>query len=32
MQGHKVTRFDYLPGFAPHDVDDLDPHLDCHRR
>ena len=29
MQGHKVTRFEYLPGFAPHDVAEYDPHLDA---
>jgi hypothetical protein len=28
MQGHKVTRFEYLPGFAPRDVEEYDPHLD----
>ena len=32
-QGHKVTRFEYLPDFAPHDADDYDPHLDpTHRQ
>jgi hypothetical protein len=27
MQGHTVTRFEYLPGFAPEDEPDDDPHL-----
>jgi hypothetical protein len=27
MQGHTVTRFEYLPGFAPEDKPDDDPHL-----
>ena len=27
MQGHKVTKFDYLPGFAPDDAPTYDPHL-----
>lgn len=31
MQGHKVTKFDYLPGFAPADVQDYDPHLEANR-
>jgi hypothetical protein len=29
MQGHKVTKFEYLPGFAPDDTADYDPHLDA---
>ena len=29
MQGHKVTKFEYLPGFAPDDAADYDPHLDA---
>ena len=29
MQGHKVTTFEYLPGFAPDDTQDYDPHLDA---
>lgn len=31
MQGHKVTKFEYLPGFAPEDETDDDPHLGCRR-
>jgi hypothetical protein len=31
MQGHKVTKFEYLPGFAPEEAPDDDPHLG-HRR
>lgn len=27
MQGHTVTRFEYLPGFAPEEKSDQDPHL-----
>ena len=27
MQGHTVTRFEYLPGFAPDDTPRYDPHL-----
>ena len=30
MQGHKVTRFEYLPGFGPDDKQDYDPHLDAN--
>ena len=30
MQGHKVTKFEYLPGFAPDDAADYDPHLDAN--
>jgi hypothetical protein len=29
MQGHKVTKFEHLPGFAPDDVQDDDPHLNA---
>ncbi len=27
MQGHTVTRFEYLPGFTPDGTPDYDPHL-----
>jgi hypothetical protein len=29
MQGHKVTKFDFLPGFAPDDAQHYGPHLDA---
>jgi hypothetical protein len=28
FERHQITRFEYLAGFAAHDVDDDDPHLD----
>lgn len=28
MQGHRVTKFEYVQGFAPDDVQGYDPHLD----
>jgi hypothetical protein len=31
MQGHTVTKFAYLPGFAPDDEQEYDPHLESHR-
>ncbi|MCA0304732.1 MAG: hypothetical protein LCH95_20180 [Proteobacteria bacterium] len=31
MQGHTVTRFEYLPGFAPDETPEYDPHLEPRR-
>jgi hypothetical protein len=31
MQGHKVTKFEYLPGFSPQEEPDDDPHLGLRR-
>lgn len=31
IQGHKVTKFDYLPGFAPDNAQEYDPHLQTNR-
>ena len=31
MQGHRVTKFDYRPGFAPDDTPEYNPHLEAKR-
>lgn len=31
MQGHNVTKFGHLPGFAPDDIQENDPHLQTNR-